>query len=215
MSSPISAHRVVWTSFFVDLLDIVLNATVSIATGSIVIFAELLQAIADLLSSAFLLVGLNRHKREIYFWTLMSALVMLLIAASLSFYFGLQRFLRPKEITNIYVAYGVLVVAALSNAYGFYISAKRLLDGKSVFKLVKIFNESKLIMTKNTFVLDLMGTSSAVVGLTALIFYQIFGDLRFDGVGAMCIGVVLAFLSINLIIDLKDLAKTKSVDIEV
>ena len=58
-------------------------------------------------------------------------------------------------------------------------------------------------MTKNTFVLDLMGASAALVGLIALILYQFFGEIRFDGVGAMGIGLVLALLSVNLILDIR------------
>ncbi|MFI5240908.1 MAG: hypothetical protein ACHQUA_00555, partial [Microgenomates group bacterium] len=66
-----------------------------------------------------------------------------------------------------------------------------------------------LIMTKNTFVLDLMGMSSAGVGLVALILYQLTGDFRFDGLGAMGIGIILGYFSINLILNLKRLSYLK------
>lgn len=215
MSSHVTAKRVVLTSFFVDLLDILLNMSVTFFTGSIVMFAELFQAIADLISSALLWVGLKRPKKEVYLWTLLSALVMLLVASSLSFYFGFRRFLQPTEVENISLAYAALSVAAISNGYAFLISVKRILGGKHVSALVGEFNNSPLIMTKNTFVLDLMGMGSALVGLTALVLYQASGDLRFDGLGAMGIGIMLAFLSINLILDLRELVRGKSVSGEV
>ncbi len=215
MSSRITAKRVVLTSFFVDLLDIVLNVTVALLTGSVVMVAEFFQAIADLISSAFLLVGLKRPEKEVYLWTILSALIMLIVAASLSFYFGLQRFLHPEEVENIVLAYAALFVAAISNGYAFFISAKRILGRKRLSALIKIFNHSPLIMTKNTFVLDLMGMSSALVGLTALAFYQIVGDLRFDGLGAMGIGIILAFLSMNLILALMAMVGGKTLSREV
>ena len=215
MSSRISAKRVVLTSFFVDFLDIVLNITVAILTGSIVMVAEFFQAIADLISSALLLVGLHRSKKEAYLWTMLSALIMLIVASSLSFYLGLRRFLHPEEVKNITLAYVVLSIAAMSNGYAFAISVKRILHGKRIATLIREFHKTPFIMTKNTFVLDLMGMSSALLGLVALVLYQIFGDARFDGLGAMGIGIVLAFLSINLIVDLRGLVRGKKVSWEI
>jgi divalent metal cation (Fe/Co/Zn/Cd) transporter len=209
MTKKISARRVVITSFFVDVLDIALNLAVMTITGSVVMLAELFQGVADLISSGFLLVGLRRSRKEIYFWTLSSALSMLLLASTLSFYFGLQRFLQPKAIENILLAYAALLFAACSNGYAFYVSAKRILDGRKPSALARTFASSSRIMTKNTFVLDLMGMSAALVGFIALILYQFVGERRFDGLGAMGIGVVLAFLSIDLILDIRKMRRKK------
>ncbi len=205
-----TARRVVLTSFFVDLLDVVLNLAVMLVTGSAVMAAELAQGASDLMASGFLLIGLKRPPRESYFWTLLSAIVMLLVASFLSFYFGLKRFLHPEEIHNLLVAYTALVIGASSNAYAFWLSARRLQgNDRNILKFFKKFSNSTLIMTKNTFVLDLMGMSSALLGLVALILYQVHGDLRFDGLGAMGIGVVLSLLSLRLILDIKDMTGKK------
>jgi divalent metal cation (Fe/Co/Zn/Cd) transporter len=203
VANKVSSTQVVLTSFFVDLLDIVLNLIVMIITGSVVMLAELFQGVADLISSSFLLVGLRRPKKEVQTWTLLSALTMLLFASTMSFYYGLQRFLNPEEIENILLAYVALLIAGSSNGYAFFISVKRILDGRKFSKLAKTFASSSRIMTKNTFVLDLMGMSAAVIGLIALVLYQLTGELRFDGLGAMGIGVVLAYLSIDLIVDIR------------
>ena len=206
MGTKISARRVILTSFFVDLLDIVINVAVALLTGSVVMIAELFQAIADLISSSFLLVGLKRPIKEKVFWTVASALMMLCFASSLSFYFGLERFLHPQKIENILFAYTALLIAALSNGYGFLLSLKRIFAGKrfsGIRGAVGIFRGSKLIMTKNTFILDLMGASSAITGLVALILYQLTGKISFDGLGAMGIGVILAVLSLDLLFNVK------------
>lgn len=202
MTKEISASRVVVTSFLVDVLDIALNLVVMIMTGSVVMLAELFQGVADMLSSSFLLVSLARPKREIYFWTLLSALCMLLLASSLSFYFGLQRLLNPEDVQDIFLAYTALAIAGLSNGYAFYISVKRLLKGRPPVKIFQIFATSSDLVTKNTFVLDLMGMSAALVGFVALILYQLSGENRFDALGAMGIGFVLALLSADLIVDI-------------
>ena len=203
----ISARRVVLVSFFVDLLDILVNVIVAFITGSVVMVAELFQGISDLIASGLLLIGLKRSKKEAYFWTLTSALVMFVLASSLSFYFGLKRFLNPHEIENILLAYIALTISIASNGYAFWLSAKRILGGRKNSQVVDAFWSSPLYMTKNTFVLDLMGMSAAGVGLIALVLYQISGEARFDGIGAMAIGIVLAFLSLNLVLDIKRMGK--------
>src|SRR5688572_10711291 len=197
MSGKISAGKVVWTSFFVDVLDILINFWIMIVTGSVVMVAELFQGVSDLVASGLLLVGLKRPKKEIYFWSFMSAFVMLFIASTLSFYFGLKRFLHPEEIKNIFLVYAILIVNITSNGYAFYLSIQRILKGKNWRMVIKEFKDSKLLITKNTFVLDLMGMGAGVVGLAALVLYQLFGEIRFDGLGAMGIGLVLAILSID------------------
>jgi divalent metal cation (Fe/Co/Zn/Cd) transporter len=208
MSGKISAGKVVWTSFFVDVLDVLINFWIMIVTGSVVMVAELFQGVSDLVASGLLLVGLKRPKKEIYFWSFMSAIVMLFIASTLSFYFGLKRFLHPEEIKNIFLAFAILIVNITSNGYAFYLSIKRILKGKNWRMVIKEFKDSKLLITKNTFVLDLMGMGAGVVGLAALVLYQLFGEIRFDGLGAMGIGLVLAILSIDLILNIRRLRKT-------
>lgn len=207
MSGKISAGKVVWTSFFVDVLDVLINFWIMIVTGSVVMVAELFQGVSDLVASGLLLVGLKRPKKEIYFWSFMSAIVMLFIASTLSFYFGLKRFLHPEEIKNIFLAFAILIVNITSNGYAFYLSIKRILKGKNWRMVIKEFKDSKLLITKNTFVLDLMGMGAGVVGLAALVLYQLFGEIRFDGLGAMGIGLVLAILSIDLILNIRRLRK--------
>lgn len=204
MSKQITAKRVILTSFFVDLLDIAVNLYVAFITGSVVMLAELLQGISDLIASGLLLIGLKRPKKETAFWTLVSAFIMLGLASSLSIYFGVKRFQNPEEITHIPLAYASLVIGFISNSYAFFLSAKRIVKGGSFFSLLSAFRDSKFIMTKNTFVLDLMGASAALVGLVALIFYHTSGEMRFDGLGAIGIGVILALLSLNLILNIKN-----------
>ena len=57
-----------------------------------------------------------------------------------------------------------------------------------------------MVETKTTFTLDLMGTSASFLGMVALGIYAVTGDLRFDGLGAMAIGLTLGIFSFSLIL---------------
>jgi cation diffusion facilitator family transporter len=213
----VSERRVLVTTFWVDLLDVILNLAVAILTGSVVMLSEFFQGLADLTAAAFLLVGYKRsrkkpdkphpfgHGKEIYFWTLISAVVMMTFTATASFYVGLMRFLNPQEITHIGFGYGTLLITLVTNGYALSLSSRRLLKNKPVTQLPQLFLNSDAVTAKNALVLDLMGTTAATSGLVSLLLYQLVDERRFDGVGAMVIGVTTAILAVVLIIGIKGL----------
>jgi cation diffusion facilitator family transporter len=228
MSKQISSDKTVWTSFLVDLGDIILNVIIMIATGSVVMLAEAFEGLSDLVASGFLLIGLRISRRKpnkkhpfgygksLFFWTLISAIVMLIFGAGLSIYFGVQRFIHPEQIEKIFLAYGALIISIITNGYALSLSARRLLDNEKFTKLFKIFLTTTHVETKNTFILDLTGSASAVLGLISLLLYQLAGIEYFDAVGAILIGVLIAVSSVMLIWGVKDylVGKTASRETE-
>lgn len=223
----ISAKKVLVTSFLVDLLDITMNLAVAIITGSVVMLAELLQGIADLIAAGFLLIGLKRsgipadktypfgHGREMYFWTLLSSVIMLAVTAGISFYFGLKRFLSPQLIDNLLFAYAALTIAIASNGYSLSLGTRRLLNGEKLTKIFHRFTHSSKVETKATFILDLIGTTSAILGLIALTTFGLTGNLRYDGLGAMIIGIALGTLSFLLLFSVRGFLIGKSAPFQV
>lgn len=207
----ISADRAVLTSLFVDFLDIIANAIVAIITGSVVMLAETIQGVADTASVGFVYLGLKRsrrpanenfqfgHGKALYIWTFVAGIIMFGVTSVLVFYFGLKRLLNPEEISHIYIAIIVLILFVFSNGYSLSVGYRRIMQGKKKYNFIKIFKQSMLVETKTTFVLDLIGTTAALIGLFALLAYKITGNLAFDGLGAMAIGFTLAFLTLFLL----------------
>ncbi len=221
MSRP-TAKRAITTSFFVDLGDIAINVIAMIITGSVVLLAEALEGGSDLVASGLLFVGLKISKKRsdknhpfgfgkaLFSWTLLSVMVMLIFGAGLSFYFGLQRFLDPHDIRHIGLAYGALAISICTNGFALSVSTRRLLHGKPIKELKQTLKDSTHVETKNTFILDLTGTSAAVVGMTSLILYQLTGLKFFDGLGGMMMGLIIAVSSVILIWGVKDYLIGKS-----
>lgn len=225
-SQTIPARKVLLVSFLVDFTDLILGVIVTILSGSVVMLSQALQGAADLASSGLLLFGLNRSRkradashpfgygRELYFWTLISAIIMLAFTSSLSIYFGWQRLINPEPLHNTFYAYAVLVFTTATNGYALSLSLRRLIHKKPLSKLWVVFYQSSLIETKSAFVLDLMGTSASIVGFVALVFYGLTNNARFDGWGAIAIGIVLATLAIILLTAVKDFLIGKSIPIQ-
>jgi cation diffusion facilitator family transporter len=215
--SKITSKRVIITSFVVDLLDVVLSFTAAILSGSVVMLTQVLEGVSDLVSSGLLLVGLKRslrkddrthpfgYGREIYFWSFLAAIVMFGLTSTISFYFGWQRFFYPESIKDINIAIAILVLTFFTNGYAFFLSFRRLLKRRPARHILRIFYHSSLVETKTTFILDLMGTCASLVGIVALAIYVFTGDVRFDGLGAMVIGIMLAVFSLFLVAGIRDL----------
>lgn len=213
----ITSEKVVVTSFVVSVSDVVMNIVLAIITGSVVMLSQALEGIADLITAGFLLVGVKRAKlpsdrehpfgygRELYFWTFLAALIIFTITASASFYFGYKRYFNPEPISNLPLAYAALILAIFSNGYSMSLSLKRLLGTRKIKAVWQTFTDSALIETKTVFVIDLMGTTASFLGLSSLILYQISGNIRFDGIGGMIIGLTLAVLALFIIKGARDL----------
>lgn len=211
----VTTKRALLTSFAVDAIDIVTNVAVAIITGSAVMLAEALQGLADLTAVSFLLVGYKRAGRpatkahpfgfgkEAYFWALLAAVIILLFTATMSFYSGLQSYLHAESVEYVGLAYVFLVLAMVTNGYALGVSARKLLEGRKVTKLPQAFMRTVHIAPRTTFVLDGLGFLAAFFGFIALAIYGITGDGRFDGIGAMIIGVMLAAASIVLLLSAK------------
>src|ERR1035437_2736477 len=220
--SKVTSKRVIITSFVVDLLDVVLSFTAVILSGSVVMLTQVLRGVSDLASSGLLLVGLKRsmrkddrthpfgYGREIYFWNFLAAIVMFGLTSTISFYFGWQRFFHPESIKDINIAIAILVLTFFTNGYAFFLSFRRLLKRRPARHILRIFYHSSLVETKTTFILDLMGTCASLVGIVALTIYVFTGDVRFDGLGAMIIGAMLAVFSLFLVAGKRDSEETEA-----
>ncbi len=225
--STITGKRVVLTSIFVDLLDIGMNGLAALLTGSVVMLAETLQGIADLVSDTMIYVGMVRSRkfpnikhplgfsREIYFWTIMSSVMMFVFLSGLSFYFGYQRLSNPEPLDFIWLSLIILIISVFSNSYSFSLGFRRVMIGRlDEFSYWRHFIESNKLESKVTFLSDLIGILSALLGLGVLLLYYFTGDTRFDGLGAMAIGLIMAVFSLVLLFNTKDFIVGKTISEE-
>lgn len=222
----ISAEKAVLASLLVDISDFIINSIVALMSGSVVMTSQALQGLAGLVSSGLLVLGVKRSKlprnrkhpygygKESYFWTFISTLFTFTVTAVVAFYLGWQRFFHPQPIHNLFLAYVVLIISIFTNGYAMSLSFKRLLRKKNVNKIWSILTQGALIETKTSFVLNLTGVLASILGIISLFLYQLTGDSRYDGLGAMLIAVILGILNIYLTKRAKDLLVGRSTSIE-
>ncbi|HSW74659.1 MAG TPA: cation diffusion facilitator family transporter [Candidatus Saccharimonadales bacterium] len=218
----VSTKRVLMTSFIVDVIDVLTNGVIAIITRSAVMFAETLQGVADLSSVGMLLIGYRRaNKRptklhpfgfgkELYYWSTLAAFVVLTITATLTLVFGFRELAHPNHIRNLASALAILSLSLVTNGYAFWVSSRKLLEGQPYAQLVKVFAGSIKVAPKTAVVLDAVGTVAAVFGLISLALYRITGYTRFDGIGAIVIGLALVSSASILLLGSRSLVTGRS-----
>ena len=217
-----SVRRVTLVSLAVDVLDIVSNLVVATITGSAVVFAEMAQGIADAIGSVLLVAGERRsrrpgdprhpvgHTRAVFFWALLSAMVMLVIGSGLSFLRAYDQWVRPEELSYPLLALAVLVLSVSTNGYA--VSQSYRVLRASGLPLRQAFRDESKPLVKTAFLQDSLGTASAVVGLVSLLLYGLAGSRPlFDALGAFVIAGLMVAFSITLIVQMQHLIAGRAV----
>ena len=213
----ISDTRVVATSMIVSLSDVSLNLIVGLITGSQAVLAQSLQGLSDLVTAIILYAGVVRSKRkpdrkhplgygrEIFFWVLIASMFMFVGTGGVSLYLGIRQIVDPGEIENVGLALGMLSFGLVTNFYAFSKSFQRMQAQSGRRKLHKYMLDSGLVETKATFMIDFLGTISAIFGLIALGLFVITGNAQFDGIGGALVGLSMMIASAVLVLDVKSL----------
>lgn len=219
----ISDKRVITTSLLVSISDVLLNLIVAFATGSVVMLTQALQGLSDSLTAVILFMGVNsssrasdqRHPfgygREIFFWVLIAGVFMFVGSGTLSIVLGYNQLVEPDAIHNTWLAFLMLAFGFSTNAYSFSRSVKRLNQTIGHERWWKRFMHSGMVETKATFLIDALGTTTALLGMSALVVYGLTGNARFDGIGGIAIGLAMMSGSILLIRDVKGLIVGRAV----
>jgi cation diffusion facilitator family transporter len=178
-------------------------------TGSSAMLAEGIHSLVDTSNEVVLIIGLRRsrrppddlhqfgHGKEIYFWTLVVAVLLFSIGGGIAIYEGITHFIDPHPIENAFASYIVLGVSFVLEAASQFVALRELEPAESggVWRA--------MLETKDASVLAvLVENAAALVGLVCaflgLALTQITGDPRFDAAGSLAVGIVLTVVAVFL-----------------
>ncbi len=226
-TKKLTDKQVVGTSLAVSVSDVILNFIVAIFTGSAVMLAQSLQGLSDVTTAGVLYHGVRRAKREadvvnplgfgreIFFWSLLAAIIMFAGTGAASFYFGYQQFTNPDPIKHTLIAFLMLSFGLLTNLYAFSKSVTRFKQNSSSKSWWSTIRSSSLVDTKITLTVDFLGSTAAVLGILSIGLYTLTGNIRFDGLGAMAVGLATMVSAVVVIIDIHGFIVGQSVPTEI
>jgi cation diffusion facilitator family transporter len=186
-------------------------------TGSSAMLSEGVHSSVDTFNGVLLLVGIRLsqrpatpehpfgHGKELYFWSLIVAVLIFGLGGGVSFYEGVQHIRHPQTLHDPTWNYVVLALAALFEGISFTIALRQFLKQSGAEPFWEAVHRSKDPTTYTVLAED----SAALAGL-AIAGAGIWASHRLDmpaldGVASLLIGVLLAVVATFLVWQSRDL----------
>ncbi|MEO8600033.1 MAG: cation diffusion facilitator family transporter [bacterium] len=180
-------------------------------TGSSSMLSEAIHSTVDTGNNVLLLVGMQRSKRkgdadhpfgygrEIYFWSLIVAVLIFGLGGGMSIYEGMQHIRHPEPMTDPKWNYIVLAAAAVFEGASFGIAVHAVYKTKGKEPFWKALHDSKDPSTFTVVAEDgaaLAGLALAAIGIFASHYFEM---PVLDGAASIAIGLLLVAVAVVLI----------------
>ncbi|MFG2327892.1 cation diffusion facilitator family transporter [Streptomyces sp. NBC_01723] len=186
-------------------------------SGSSSMLAESVHSLADSGNQGLLLIGGKRAQREAtpqhpfgygrerYIYAFLVSIVLFSLGGMFALYEGYEKIKHPHEIEHWYWPVGVLVFAIIAEAFSFRTAIKEsnTLRGKKSWK--EFVRHAKAPELPVVLLEDLGALVGLVLALGGVGLALLTGDGVWDGIGTLCIGVLLVVIALVLAVETKSL----------
>jgi cation diffusion facilitator family transporter len=212
-----SSNRSVYAAIGANLGIAVSKFVAAGFTGSASMMAEGVHSLVDTGDGLLLLWGdrvsrkpPDEHQpfgygKEMYFWTLIVALMIFALGGGVTVVEGVQRLLNPSMPENLIWSYATLGIAALFEGYSWWVAYRQLResDGKrGLWRAVRSSKDPRNFTVLFEDTAALAGIAVAFVGLTA---GHLMDSPYPDGIASVVIGLILAAVATLLAREAKTL----------
>lgn len=189
-------------------------------TGSSAMLSEGIHSLVDTGNGALLLFGIRKSKKpadeqhpygygnEIYFWSFVVAVLIFALGGGIALYEGIEAMLHPPaavDRTYIMWNYIILILAILFEGSALRVALKEFNKNRGSNTFIQELVDSKDSSTAAIVIED----SAALIGLTialiAVFLSDMTGNVYMDGLGSVCIGLLLVSVSLFFAAECKDL----------
>jgi cation diffusion facilitator family transporter len=180
-------------------------------TGSSAMLSEGIHSAVDTFNGVLLLVGLKLsqrpatpehpfgHGKELYFWSLIVAVLIFGVGGGLSFYEGVQHVLHPEPMRNPVWNYVVLGVAAVFEGSSLAIALRQFLKQAGDTPFWEALHRSKDPTTYTVLAEEAAALVGLLVAAVGIALSYRFDKPEWDGVASLIIGLLLAGVAVALI----------------
>jgi cation diffusion facilitator family transporter len=217
----------IYASIAANIAIAILKFIAAAISGSSAMVAEGVHSLVDSTDGGLLLIGHWRSRRppdeshpfgyghELYFWSLLVAVLFFVLGGGISVYHGILDLLHPEPLRDPTWNYLVLAGATVFDGTSFviaYRSFRKTAEGRGFWAHMRGSKDPSQFAVVLEDGADLAGIAFAFTGV--FLGHQL-GMPRLDGVASICIGLVLAFVAVVLMRQTKALLLGESANAEV
>ncbi|MET7637596.1 cation diffusion facilitator family transporter [Streptomyces sp. NPDC005438] len=193
-------------------------------SGSSSMLAEGVHSLADSGNQGLLLLGGKRAKREAsdehpfgygrerYIYSFLVAIVLFSIGGVFALYEGYEKIKHPHELEHWYWPVGVLVFAIIAETLSFRTAIKESNELRGSMTWTQFVRRAKAPELPVVLLEDLGALVGLVLALGGVGMALLTGNGVWDGVGTLCIGVLLVVIALVLAAETKSLLLGESAD---
>ena len=180
-------------------------------TGSSAMLSEGIHSAVDSFNGVLLLVGIRLsqrpatpehpfgHGKELYFWSLIVAVLIFGLGGGISFYEGVQHMLHPEPLRDPTWNYVVLGAATVFEGASFAVALRQFLKSKGVTPFWQAIKRSKDPTTYTVLAEDAAALAGLVIAAVGIALSHALDRPELDGAASVLIGVLLAAVAVLLI----------------
>ena len=195
-------------------------------SGSSAMLSEGIHSLADTGNELLLLVGIHMSQKpadanhpfgrgkELYFWTLIVALMIFTLGGGISIYQGVTHLLNPKPLKDPTWDYVVLGLSVVFEGFSWKVAFTELLATKGKKNFWQAIRTSKDPVIFTVLFEDSAALLGLVVAFVGIFLGHQFHNPAFDAIASIVIGVILAVVAIVLAYESKGLLIGESADTE-
>jgi cation diffusion facilitator family transporter len=219
--------RAVVAAFAANLGIAVIKFVAFLLTGSASMLAESVHSVADTGNQVLLFVGRGRSirpasdehpfgfGRERYFYGFVVSVMLFTVGAAFSVYDGIHKIINPEEIRSPQIAFIVLALSAVLEGFSLRTAigeANKVRGDRNWGTFIRRSKAPELPVVLLEDLAALFGLTFAFAGVALSVLT---GNGRWDGVGSLAIGLLLATAAAILAVEMKSLLIGESASPEV
>lgn len=185
----------------------------AIMSGSASMMAEFKHSLGDWANGFFLLIGIRQaerpcddryqfgHGKRVFFWSFIASLSMLFIGGALSIYGGVLKIVHPQHIGFVHLNLIVIALSILFECYSFSMAVRAIVHETGIeargLKMILSIVPALARTTPSTrfiFLEDAAALFGLIVVGSAILIVEYTGNIVFDGVASIVIGILLLFI---------------------
>src|SRR5438132_7346055 len=193
--------KVIYAAIVTNLAIAATKFTAAAFTGSSAMMSEGIHSLVDTGNGGLMLLGVRRSRKpadalhpfgygkELYFWTLIVAIVVFAVGGGISAYEGLLHMLHPKTVEHPIWNYVVLGFAFVFEGYSFSIAFKAFQTERGELTIWQSIETSKDPTTYTVLFEDAAALLGLVVAFIGVLLAHVFNNPYFDGAASILIGI--------------------------
>lgn len=188
-------------------------------SGSSAMLSEGIHSVVDSVNEILLLYGLKQsekgpdelhplgHGQELYFWSLVVAVLIFSLGGGFSIYEGVMNFHDPEPSANPLVSYAVLGTAAVFEAAALTVSIREF-NHRDPNRQENLWAAMKRSKDPSSFIV-IFEDAAALLGLgvafAGVYLSQLTHNEMYDGIASIIIGIILTLVAMVLVSETKGL----------